>query len=68
MEAIELTPLEVERLKRLRAEMELAQLRSDLARQCFEQALADACRERGVQGQASLDLDKGTITPVGRLA
>lgn len=61
MKQYRLDPLALERLGRLRAETEAAQLRAALAEQSFTTALSAVCRELGVSGRASLRYAEGVI-------
>lgn len=63
-----LEELERERLLRLRAELELAEVllrqaeaRRDAAARGFEEVLGTACQARGLAGQVQLDLERGVL-------
>ena len=59
---VELEPVEKERLGRLRAEWELAQLRAGIARDTFEAELQAICKKHEIEGKINLDLENGTLT------
>jgi len=54
--------VERERLGRLHAEWELAQLRARIARDAFEAELKTVCENHGIEGKIGLDLASGTLT------
>jgi hypothetical protein len=60
---LQLDPAERERLARLRAEWELADVRAQLARERFQNAVVLAIRDLGCKGKFEIDFTTGFVTP-----
>ena len=58
---IRLTTLQQEQLGRLLAEWRLAQAQAELAGTRFQQAVTATCAQHGVQGEATVDIERGVI-------
>lgn len=66
--ATPLTPIQIERLARLRAELALAESRFELARERFERAAADVSRAHGLTGDFGIDFERGALVRQGQVA
>lgn len=58
-----LSALEYERLLRLRAEWELAEMRARMAKSAFEEFARQAARARGINDAFDIDWDRGLVRP-----
>lgn len=58
---VELSEIEEERIGRLRAELDLAVCKAQLARERLDRCILQVCRERGVNGPVELELHENGV-------